>query len=69
MTFLVENIGDSSLRMKYRYLGGQGTKPLAAALKVSDESSEVTLTAYNNAAMLNTNLRQTYTNTFLLVSF
>ena len=35
VTFLVDNIGDSSLRMKYRYLGGQGTKPLAAALKVS----------------------------------
>ena len=39
VTFLVDNIGDSSLRMKYRYLGGQGTKPLAAALKVSNQSS------------------------------
>ena len=41
VTFLVDNIGDSSLRMKYRYLGGQGTKPLAAALKVSNESLSV----------------------------
>jgi len=35
VTFLLENMGDSSLRMRYRYLGGQGTKPLATALKVS----------------------------------
>ncbi|KAI0223904.1 hypothetical protein LSAT2_025016 [Lamellibrachia satsuma] len=43
VTFLVENIGDSSLRMKYRYLGGQGTKPLAAALKKNTVCEEIDL--------------------------
>ena len=34
ISFLMENLGEGNLRMRYRYLGGHGTRPLAAALKV-----------------------------------
>ncbi len=33
-TFLIEQLGEGNLRMRHHYLGGQGTKPLAEALKV-----------------------------------